>query len=465
MKRTGNRLGRRSLALAVAAGLALAPVAAAAETLTDALIAAYRNSDLLERNRATLRAADEDVATAIAELRPTLDFVANFSYTNPISAGAAAAGADNTSLSLALQADFVIFAGGRGRLAVEAARETVLATRHALVGIEQDVLLSAVRAYLDVRSALAFVDLRRNNVRLITEELRAARDRFEVGEVTRTDVALAESRLASARSLLAAAEGDLAVAREAYNAAVGRFPQDLAPVPAPPEIPPSEARAKAIAQRTHPSVLEAQRNVVVADISVQQAEAAVGPTVSSRFRAQRDENDNASRTLSLTYNQPIYAGGRLPALERQAIARRDAARSALHQTVRVIEQQVGNAWAQLRIAEAQIEAADRQIRAARIAFEGTREEARLGARTTLDVLDAEQELLDARATRIDAGAQRYAAIYQLLSAMGLLTVEHLDLGIPTYDPAAYYDAVKTAPAALSPRGRQLDRVLERLGRE
>ena len=138
---------------------------------------------------------------------------------------------------------------------------------------------------------------------------------------------------------------------------------------------------------------------------------------------------------------------------------------SLHQTTLEIAERVRVAWSRVRVARAQIAATEQQIRAAQIAFEGTREEARLGARTTLDVLDAEQDLRNAQASRIEAVSQQYFAIYSLLSSMGLLTVDHLELGVPTYDPAAYYNAVESAPARLSPQGEALDRVLRRIGRE
>ena len=180
-----------------------------AEPLTDALILAYRNSDLLEQNRALLRAADEDVAQAVASLRPVLAFIADAGYTdNGITAA-------DFSASVALQASLDLYDGGANRIAIDSAKESVLSTRASLISVEQQVLLSAVEAYMAVRSASETVALGQNNVRLITEQLRAAKDRFEVGDVTRTDVSLAESRLATAQSNLVAGQGALAAAREA----------------------------------------------------------------------------------------------------------------------------------------------------------------------------------------------------------------------------------------------------------
>ena len=161
-------------------------------------------------------------------------------------------------------------------------------------------------------------------------------------------------------------------------------------------------------------------------------------------------------------NQTLYGGGRLSALQRRALAGKDAARAGLQQTAVGVLQNVGVAWANLAVASASIQASDLQIRAAQAAFDGVREEAAAGTRTTLDVLDAEQELLDARNARLEAEAQRYVAVYQVLASMGLLTVDHLQLGIPTYDPEAYFGAVESAPAH-SAQGKKLDRILEKIG--
>ena len=163
-------------------------------------------------------------------------------------------------------------------------------------------------------------------------------------------------------------------------------------------------------------------------------------------------------------SQTIYSGGRLPAVHRKAMAQRDAARSALLNASRQVSEAVGTAWANIDVARAQIAAIDEQISAAQQAYDGVREEATLGARTTLDVLDAEQNLLEARADKITAEANLQLAHYQLLAAMGLLTVKDLKLGIPTYDPSAYYNAVRDAPYT-STQGENLDRVLRAIGRE
>lgn len=446
----------------VAAAVFAAPLASA-ETLTDALIAAYRNSNLLDQNRAVLRAADEDVATAVSSLRPVLAYTAQAGWSRlDVSTPAGRANVENTSASLTLTAEMVLIDFGRNRLGIEIAKASVLATRQALVQVEQQVLLAAVQAYVDVKLAQEVVALRQSNLRLITEELRAAEARFEVGEATRTNVAIAEARLAGSRAQLAAAEGSLMVAREAYKAATGAYPGNLAPLPALPALPRTLEEAQAVARSTNPLIRQAQQLVTVADLQVALAEAARLPTIGGGVTLRTDEQGFDTQSLGLTMNQTIYAGGRISALQRQAIAGKDRANATLMQTAVEIMQSVGVAWTNLQVQAASIAATREQVNAAQTAFDGVRQEAEVGSRTTLDVLDAEQELLDARNDRLQAEAQRYVGVYQVLSTMGLLTVDHLQLGIATYDPEAYFDAVKTAPSH-SVQGEKLDRILKKIG--
>ncbi len=473
-------LRRKIVKGAAVAALGLAPMGAMAETLTDALISAYKHSGLLDQNRALLRAADEDVAVAVASLRPTLDYIASWTWADRSST---ISGDDLLSGSVALSGSLLLYDFGASKLRVDMAKETVLATRDGLTKVEQGVLLKAVSAFMDVRTAADLVALKSNNVRLLTQELRAANDRFEVGEVTQTDVAQAQARLAAARAGEAAAQGQMAVAREAFKAAVGHYPGTLSAPPRAPATAGSVEEAKAVARRTHPDMLMAQRQVKIAELGVQLALASMKPSVKAGLQTKlnigvpqsgRDalgnpvilpENDFLSSSASISVSGPIYHGGKLSALYRKALAQAEAQRANLHVVQKTVDQNVGNAWAQVAIATAQIEATDRQIRATRVALRGAREEASLGARTTLDVLNAEQELLDAEDARLTAGAGRYLAVYQLLFAMGLLTADHLHLGIVTYDPEAYYNAVSTAPVReVSPQGEKLDAVLKALGR-
>lgn len=443
-----------------AASLMLMPALAVAQTLADTLVAAYENSNLLEQNRALLRAADEDVAIAVSALRPVIDFIATSDYTGR----QRGFNVDDLTASLGLSADLLLYDFGRTRLGVDSAKESVLATRQALIDLEQQVLLTAVTAFMNVRSAVEFVAIGENNVRVLTEELRAARDRFSVGEVTRTDVSIAEARLAAAQSNLQAARGDLVTAREDYKFATGRFPGTLSAANRLPDLPATVDAAKSVGTRDHPAIRRAQHEVTVAELNAERAKAATRGRLSAGADLLTDEEfQNETTRLSLTFNQPIYRGGQLSALYRQALARSAAAKATLLQQVRTIEQEVGRAWSDLRVALARIDSDRQQIEAARVAFEGAREEARLGARTTLDVLDLEQELLTARGNLIASENARNVAAYAVLSSMGLLTVEHLNLGIPTFDPSVYYNAVRNAPAT-SVQGERLDRVLRSIGR-
>lgn len=435
---------------------------AAGQSLADALVAAYRTSNLLDQNRAVLRAADEDVAQAVASLRPVINFVAQ------ARASDTSTRARTLSASIDLTAELTLYDFGRGKLAQEAAKASVMATRQALLNIEQRVLLDAVSAFMDVRSATDSVLLSQSTLRVAQQELRAAQERLALGEVTRTDVSLAEARVAAARSALAAAEGQLSVARESYKLVTGAHPGQLRQPPALPRTASSLQAAQDIARHGHPSIRQAQFEVTASELNAERVGAQRLGTLSGSLSVGRESlnpgGDSTSGSIGLRYSRTLYDGGRESAGYRQALARRDAARAGLHQTVAQVLQNVAVQWANIEVAQARIAASQQQVRAAQSAFEGTREEARLGARTTLDVLNAENDLADARTALLQAQSSLQVTHYALLSAMGLLTVEHLKLGIATYDPEAYYNAVRTAPIT-SPQGEALDRVLRAIGQQ
>jgi outer membrane protein len=459
------------------------PVGAAAETLGETLESAYVNSGLLDQNRALLRAADEDVAQAVSALRPIIDWTADLTRVYQRSSTSTDFGSGlgidstagsrtraSTTANIAITGRLLLYDFGQSGLLIDAAKETVLATRQTLISIEQAVLLTAVQAYMNVIRNREFVDLRQNNLRLLREELRAAQDRFEVGEVTRTDVAQAEAAVALAQSGLAAAQGDFTRAVEEFREAVGRDPGNLQTPGDLPRLGGDVAAAKAAAVRRHPDILEAQRNVAAAELNMRAAQAAMRPdlNLTARLGASdqlSDNNDTSSARLGIELGGPIYQGGRLSSQVRQAMAQRDAQRAQLHLATLQVKQDVGNGFANLRAARASRVANREAVNAAQVAFEGTREEAQLGARTTLDVLDAEQELLDARTNLISASVDVVIAAYSVLSAVGELTARDLNLGVQTYDPSAYYDLVETAPVPISPQGRKLDKVLRALGKD
>lgn len=452
-------LGKTFARIGLIVGLVLGPAISRADTLASALAHAYEHSGLLEQNRALLRAADEGVAQAVAALRPTLSWSAQASH----SLHEVAPGSGLNSASLSLMGDLLLFDNGVSKLAVDAQKEAVLGARQGLLNVEQQVLLRAIQAYMNVVRDTEFVTLRQSNVRVLTQEFRASQDRFEVGEVTRTDVSFAEARLAAARSLLAAAEGSLARSVEEFRAAVGRNPGTLADVSAAPTAR-TVAAAKAFALRNHPSLLQVQHNVTAAELTIERAESALLPRITLGGRLSIDESGDDNGSISISAGSPIYRGGAIMSGLRQVTAQRDAQRAGLHVASVSIEQGVGNAYANYSVAQAGRQAYEQQVNAAQVAFEGVREEANLGSRTTLDVLNAEQELLDARASLVSARVDEVIASYAILASMGLLTAEHLRLGVQLYDPTSYYEMVKDAPVNTSEQGRALDRVLQALGK-
>lgn len=464
-------IGMFALTLTLVSAL-FSPRITQAETLADALVSAYNHSGLLDQNRALLRAADEDVATAVSALKPVLRWTANatqqFGRTRT-SFSTGSTSADSLTIGVNLIAELLIYDGGSAQAQIEATKETVLATRDTLLNIEQQILLRAVAAYMGVIEANETVALFNNNLRLLTEELRAAQDRFEVGEVTRTDVALAEAQLAQARSGLAGAQGGLLRADEEFRNVVGRKPGRLSTPPRLPNVGNDLAGSKGLAVRKHPSLRAVQHQVAAAELLILAAEAAQKPRITLNgqlgLSASSQDTRSAIGSVGIGASQTIYQGGALSSAVRSAMASRDAQRGNLHVVRHDVQQDVGNAFADLLSARAQLEASERQIRAARIAFRGVREEATLGARTTLDVLDAEQALLDAESTRVSARSALYVAAYSVLAATGQLTAADLRLPVQIYDPAAYYNLVKDGPAKRSKQGEQLDRVLRALQKD
>ncbi|MCW1917828.1 TolC family outer membrane protein [Rhodobacter sp. KR11] len=459
---------RKLVARLMTGAALLAPMASWSETLSDALVAAYRNSNLLQQNQAVLRAADEDVATAVGTLLPVLSFQGKVGYAYNTQPGLFSSSETNSgSLTLALSQTLLDF--GRGRLGIDIKNELVLATRASLVNVEQQVLLDAISAYVDMSLQTELVAAQQSNVRLITEDLKAAQDKFDVGEVTKTDVALAEAQLASARAGLAAAQGNFNAARERYNAAIGHYPAALSAVPNPKIAVRKVEEARALALSNHPVISQAEHQAKAADIGIELAKAQFRPelsgtvTITQGFDEGGFNGENLNKSVGLTLDQTIYAGGRLSSALRSAVASSQQAHAAQLQTGVQVSESVGKAWSNILVANASLSANREQIRAAQAAYDGVKQEADLGSRTTLDVLQAEQTLLSAKAAALQAQANLSISQYALLSAMGLLTAEDLQLGIPTFDPEAYYNAVKSAPST-STRGAKLDKILATLGK-
>ncbi|WP_185802987.1 TolC family outer membrane protein [Pontivivens nitratireducens] len=470
MKRIAGRLASTLSVMALTVGAFGTFSAVQAETLTDALVQAYNNSPTLDVARAGLRATDERVPQARAGLRPSVSATAR--ATVATSNDRFFGGRDDLadSETVGLNGSWTIFDGGQTAAAVDAALATVSSARAQLTVQEQSVLLDTVTAYLNVRRDLQFVSLAQNNVRVISRQLQAASDRFEVGEVTRTDVSQARARLAAAQTNLVSNQGALERSRDAYTAVVGVAPSNLAPPPTLPELPSSESEALAIANANHPLLLARRAQVRAAEFAVTQARANFRPSVELNGNVSYGNTfddvvgggqvSNRSSQIGASVVMPLYQGGALSSAVRQQVAQLEQAQAELNDTARLIQQQVSVAWTNFGVAGSQIRSSRQQITAARVAFEGIVEEARLGARTTLDVLDTEQDLLNAQSDLVSAQRDEYVAAYTLLSAMGLMTVEHLGLPVDAYDPNVYFEAVEDGPFAPN-RGAVLDRVLGR----
>ncbi len=443
------------------AGMLLSSTAALADTLSDALISAYQTSPTLKINQAALRSADEAVVQAGASRRPQL----TASGTAAISDGTNSVRDFTDTFRAQLDASLLLYDGGQSEAAVQAARANVAASRASLVSVEQSVLLNAITAYVDVRRDSRFVSLADNNVRVIMQQVAAARDRFEVGEVTRTDVSQADARLASARSNLAANRGSFERTQQTYLVAVGKPPVNLAPPPALPKLPATLAQAQAIAAKEHPSIRSAQLTVQAAELDVVRARAAKKPNVSLGanvtygVNTQVFGNDQVTGSVSLSGSMPLVDGGTNDSLIRQAFSVLDRRKAELQDAARIVTQNTASSWTNLEVARASIRSSRLQIRAARVAFDGIQEEAKLGARTTLDVLDAEQEVLNAESGLASAMRDEYVAAYTLVASMGLLTPQYLKLGIEAYDPNVYYQSVNGEP--ISREGTALNRISDR----
>lgn len=471
-KRVTKNFFRSFAAVSGLALMVMTPKAAIADNLTDALVGAYRTSGLLEQNRALLRIQDENLATAVSQLRPVIDWVTRASYSYARNTTTPIGRNEGGSLSTGLEFSWLLFDNGASQNRQLSAQEAVLATRQSLLDVEQRVLFDAVSVYINVLLQEETVSLRQNNLRLLQEELKAAQDRFEVGEVTRTDVALAESRVAAAQASLTESRGDLLAGEARYAEVVGNAPGKLTGQPNLPQRAPSLQSAENIAVRNHPNLLSQQHSVRSAEYSANAAARNLGPNVrlggALSFREEIGGSrfaDGEDASVSLTLTQPVFAGGALSSARRSALASVDAEKGVLISVQRAVVQDVAAAYVALETARASLVSSNERVRAAGVAFDGIREEATLGARTTLDVLQSEQELLDAQTSRVQARANQAVAAFQLLQSQGLLTAAHLSLPVEVYDPTVYYNLVKSAPYAVSTQGSDLDRVMKALGKQ
>jgi outer membrane protein len=426
-------------------------VSARAETLNSALVKAYYNNPTLNAQRSSVRATDELVPQALSGYRPTVTGTASAEPSNSKSyGGGTGSTSDNRVVrSMGVTVEQNVFDGFQTRNRVRSGESQVLAARETLRNSAQNVLFDAAEAYMNVLRDSAILDLRRNNLGVLEEELEAARQRFGVGVITRTDVAQSEAAVAGARSEVSAAEAQLSSSRAIYRQVVGEEPQRLAPGRGIDRLLP-KALSSAVdeSQARHPAIQAALHGVDTAQLEIRVIEGELLPTVSLQASATQEHDPQAGvmyrRSASLlgVLRVPIYEGGQVYSRARQAkeiAGQRRLEADAARDQVRAA---VVSAWGTLEAARAQIISARAQVDAAIVAFEGMREEARVGERTTLDVLIQQQELLDARTLLVQAQRDRIVASYALLSAVGWLTPDRLGLGIQVYDPAVHYNQVR-----------------------
>jgi outer membrane protein len=447
----GMKLRLAVFCIAVSAGVT-APFLAnpgLAQSLPDALVTAYLHSPELAAARSDVKISAERAVQARAGGRVRVESELSLEALTRNHTSNTSANFPNYPSSVALNVVQPLYTGGQVENSTEAAETRITRQEALLLATEEQVLLDAVTAYADVRRDEELLSISRNNVRVLSEQLRAARERFEVGEVTRTDVEQARARLAAATSRLAASEGQLAISRESYRRVVGEYPTKLLPMPPLPDLPANQDDAVTIALRDDPRVIAALLEREASGSDVRAAIGALLPQISLQGSVASQEafNDGQqgaeSATVGLFVTVPLYTGGFNYSNVREAQAVSERASSEITSAMRTAVRNTGDAWARLEVAHATIRASQLEVSAAQLAFEGVREEAKVGARTTLDVLDAEQEVLEARSRQAEARRDEYVASYSLLAVIGKMTVEHLGLDVgPSTGEVAYYETVR-----------------------
>ncbi len=435
--------------------------AACAETIEGALVQAYQNNPQINAQRAALRATDENVPQALSGYRPRISATGTYGtlYTQTESQSRTTTGAtvvsrqggSTTPKTFGATGTQTLFDGFQTANRTRQAEAQVFAARETLRVIEQTVLLDAVTAYMNLLRDGAILDLQKRNVEVIQEQLRQTRDRFNVGEVTRTDVAQAESRVAAAQSQMLAAQANYTTARAAYRRVIGVEAGRLSPGAPVDRLSPRTLDG-AVAQgiTENPAVGAAEHGVDVAALQVKVSEGALYPSVTVSGSVQKGYDTSLSTVESLQASVtgqltvPIYQGGSEFSTIRQSKETLGQRRLELALNRDQARANVVQAWGQLDAAKAQITATQAQVAAAEIALNGVREEARVGQRTTLDVLNAQQELVNARVAMVTAQRDRVVASYSLLAATGRLSVASLGLQVPIYDPVTHYRQVRDA---------------------
>jgi outer membrane protein len=431
---------------------ALMASAASADTLREALVSAYNSNPTLTTQRETLRATDATVAIAKAAGRPQVSATVGVNRTITQS-GVLVSTGKGPNLSVGVDVSYPLFNGGSVRNSVRAAETRVEAGRATLAAVEGDVFTQAVAAYMDVIRDRSVVELNQNNVRVLETNLQATRDRFEIGDLTRTDVAQSEARLQLGRSQLAGAQGQLIASEATYRQVIGHPPGQLAPPPPLPPLPTTSDEAVKIALANNPDLVATARQAIASGYDVNVARASRLPTLSvvgsetyvnnlAHNGPSGFPNTGAETSVGLSARVPIFQGGLPAARIRQAQAQQGQALETVVGTERAVVQTARAAFANYESAQRQIQAQTVAVQANQLALEGARAEQSVGTRTVLDVLNAEQELLNSQVSLVTAKRDAYVAGFQLLNAMGQAEAQDLGLdGGPLYDPLGNYRRV------------------------
>ncbi|MXP28048.1 TolC family outer membrane protein [Porphyrobacter algicida] len=455
--RTGRGTGLAA-SVSIAALLAMSAIPAQADTLQQALTEAYSNNPTLSAARADQRATDEGVPIAKAAGRPSASV--DSQYLEYVKQSSSSYISPDRSVGAQLNLSVPIYSGGAVRNGVHGAEERVLAGQANLRATESSIFSQVVAAYMDVLRNEAIVGLQKNQVDVLNVNLNATSDRFQIGDLTRTDVAQSQSRLAVAQSDLSTAQSNLIAARETYTRLTGSAPNDLQPPPPLPGLPDNVAEALATALDSNPDLLAARKSAKAAGYDVKAAGAGHLPKVSvitggtynnylgsltgGGLGAVPLPQTSTAVQVGVQLSLPLFQGGLPAARERQAQARSSAALEQVVATERQVVSQVRSAWSSWQAANAVITSSKAAVDSASLSLEGVRAENSIGNRTVLDVLNAEQELVNARVQLVTARRNAYVAAFTLLAAMG--KAEARDLGLEgeglLYDPMTNYDRVK-----------------------
>ncbi|WP_029582750.1 TolC family outer membrane protein [Bradyrhizobium sp. URHD0069] len=434
----------------------LGPTLALADTIEAALVRSYQNNPQLNSQRAQVRATDENVPQALSGYRPRVALTASagYQYTDTLTnlgggTGAFINNGTNAPRSVGLTVTQTVFNGQQTANRTRAAESQVSGAREGLRVLEQSVLLSAATIYMDYLRDSAIVEVQRSNVRVLEQTLKQTRDRFNVGEVTRTDVAQSEAQLAAGKTQLLTAEANLTTTRANFRRIIGNEPGQLAPgSPVDRYSPGTLPAAVDLGLIQNPNVTAAMFGIDVTFLQVKVNEGALLPSVTLQASVQQSYEQTltvfrsfgASAVAQLSV--PIYQGGAEYSLIRQSKESLAQQRLVLEQVRDQTRANVVTAWGQLVAGKAQVASAQAQVSASEIALNGVREEAKAGQRTTLDVLNAQQALVNARVALVTAQHDRVVASYAVLNAVGRLSPQVMNLATNVYDPSVHYKQVR-----------------------